>query len=289
LFLLINHVPYVYKCLEDEQNEDKLSNSNDYPTQNNEVQPLVEYSPQSHYYQQRLSFSNEHQKFDYNITKDFCTVDYSQPSHQEKSKTDYKFKLADRMPMQSIDNDNQNYFHSEDTQKAKFKENFKNTMPSHFEKSSTKQFSIKNPIILQMGPGEHQIKDYNFQPVNILYVNYTAQSSDYISVKLICDPKMNRVDPEVFILAFSPAFAVDESNLVFLPNLKISKEMLKGRTKGFNFYLEYSLIVKGNEVHSVRSNPFRLWSNVNQTGFPREKREEYVTQTETINKKRKRN
>lgn len=185
------------------------------------------------------------------------------------------------------DDDDDDSFDDHQTSKnVKTKDKYKNIIPSHYQKP-IRQITEKNPIILEVGPGEHQIKDYNFHPVNVLLVNYQPHSSDFIVVKLICDPRMNRSDPEIFILGLSPLFYADESNRIFLHNLKISKDMLKGRTKGYEFNLEYSLFIRGSIIYSIRSDSFKLWSNVNQNGFPKEKRSEYVNQTESINKKRK--
>lgn len=169
------------------------------------------------------------------------------------------------------------------------KKSFAHIIPSQYQQESSNVELPKEPFTLDMGPGEHQIKEYNIHPVNVLTVKYNAQSSDIVLVKLVCDKDMNREDPEIFLVAVSPKFSPDDSNRIFLPNLKISKEMLRGRTKGFKFRLEYSLLVKGEAVYKILSDSFYLWSNVNQTGFPRELREGYVNQTESIKKKRKRN
>src|SRR5690606_16475075 len=122
------------------------------------------------------------------------------------------------------------------------------------------------------------------RPVNVVKVNYTPSNSDILVVKLMCDPAMKLNDCEFFLTALSPKYQTDDSDRLYLPNLKISKDMLKGRTKGYKFKLVYSLFIKGEETYRVLSEPFDLWSNVNQAGFPREERDSYVN----TEKKRKR-
>lgn len=144
-------------------------------------------------------------------------------------------------------------------------------------------------IILEAGPGCHQIKEYNIRPVNVIRVNYTPRNSDILVVKLMCDPAMKLKDCEVFLTAMSPKFQTDDSDRLYLPNLKISKDMLKGRTKGYKFNLVYSLFIKGEESFRLVSESFFLWSNVNQNGFPREERDSYTnSECQSSNKKRKR-
>lgn len=58
-------------------------------------------------------------------------------------------------------------------------------------------------IILEAGPGCHQIKEYNIRPVNVIRVNYTPRNSDILVVKLMCDPAMKLKDCEFFLTAMS--------------------------------------------------------------------------------------
>jgi len=143
-------------------------------------------------------------------------------------------------------------------------------------------------ISLLVGPGEHQVKDFNILPINILRINYDSKSSDYIVVHLICDLKMKRVTREIFMTAVSSHHLSHDSKRAVLPALKISQQMLRGRTKGFLFQLRYTLVVDGREVESLHSEPFYLWSNVSQRSFPRHEREAYAMETQDINTKKRR-
>ena len=143
-------------------------------------------------------------------------------------------------------------------------------------------------ISLLVGPGEHQVKDFNILPINILRINYDSKSSDYIVVHLICDLKMKRTTREIFMTAVSSHHLSHDSKRAVLPALKISQQMLRGRTKGFLFQLRYTLVVDGREVESLHSEPFYLWSNVSQRSFPRHEREAYAMETQDINTKKRR-
>lgn len=141
---------------------------------------------------------------------------------------------------------------------------------------------------LVVGPGKHQVKEFNILPINVVKLKYEAKSSDYMVVKLICDKKMNKPESEIFITAVSAYHSQEDPNSIYFPNLKISQQMLRGRTKGYNFRLKFVLVVDGVEVEKVESEEFYLWSNVNQKGFPREERDSYVSHKVRSVKKRKR-
>jgi len=143
-------------------------------------------------------------------------------------------------------------------------------------------------ISLLVGPGEHQVKDFNILPINVLRINYESKSSDYIVVHLVCDLKMKRTTREIFMAAVSAHHLMHDHKRAILPALKISQQMLRGRTKGFLFQLRYTLVVDGQEVESLHSEPFYLWSNVSQRSFPRHEREAYAVETQDINTRKRR-
>jgi hypothetical protein len=139
------------------------------------------------------------------------------------------------------------------------------------------------------GPGRHQVKDFNILPINILKVAYEARDEDYILIRLVCDQRMKLRDRKIFVTAVSAKHNVDNDSEIVLQNLKISKDMLQGRTKGFQFFLTYTLIAGGREAETIKSHPFYIWSNVKQLGFPRHERDKYLEQRKQINRgKRKR-
>lgn len=143
-------------------------------------------------------------------------------------------------------------------------------------------------ITLLVGPGEHQVKDFNILPINILRINYESKSSDYIVVHLLCDAKMKRATRDIFMTAVSAHHLMHDNKRAVLPALKISQQMLRGRTKGFLFQLRYTLVVDGRELESLLSEPFYLWSNVSQRSFPRHEREAYAMETQDINTRKRR-
>jgi hypothetical protein len=143
-------------------------------------------------------------------------------------------------------------------------------------------------MTMVVGPGRHQVKEFNILPINLLRVHYPAKSSDYILVKLICDKKLRKEEREIFMTAVSPQHSVNDKGEVTLPNLKISQTMLPGRTKGFKFVLTYTLISDGQEVERLVSEPFHIWSNVNQKGYPRKERDLYIIQRIKANSKKRR-
>lgn len=114
---------------------------------------------------------------------------------------------------------------------------------------------------IEVGPDEHQIKGWNITPTNILKINFQPSNSDVIAVSLRCDESMGLSDPDIFLGASSPKFNISPNNLLYLPFLKISKEMLQGPTKNFEFKLVYSLIVNGKVVHRMFSRPFKIFTN----------------------------
>lgn len=141
---------------------------------------------------------------------------------------------------------------------------------------------------LLVGPGEHQVKDFNILPINILRINYDSKSSDYIVVHLLCDVKMKRATRDIFMTAISAHHLTHDNKRAVLPALKISQQMLRGRTKGFLFQLKYTLVVDGHELETLHSEPFYLWSNVSQRSFPRHEREAYAMETQDINTRKRR-
>jgi hypothetical protein len=105
----------------------------------------------------------------------------------------------------------------------------------------------------------------------------------------MCDPKMKLRDRTIFVTAVSAKHAADDDSEIILQNLKISKEMLQGRTKGFKFHLTYTVVTGGVETETIKSKSFYIWSNVKQTGFPRNERDKYLEQRKLVNRgKRKR-
>lgn len=147
----------------------------------------------------------------------------------------------------------------------------------------------KTRVEILAGPAKHQVKEFNILPNNVLAVNYDPKNSDYILIRLICDKKMRRREKVIFMSAVSAKHAANEDGEIILHNLKISKEMLQGRTKGFKFCLAYTLVCDGKEVETIKSNTFYIWSNVNQPGFPRKQREQYLAQRIKANKRRRKN
>jgi len=130
---------------------------------------------------------------------------------------------------------------------------------------------IQNQVIenryfeIDVGPNEHQMKGWSITPTNILKINFEPSNSDVIAVSLRCDDSIGMSDPDIFLGASSPKFNVSKNNLLYLPFLKISKEMIQGPTKGFEFKLVYSLIVNGKVVYKEFSRPFRLHSSGGMT------------------------
>jgi len=151
------------------------------------------------------------------------------------------------------------------------------------------QPNAQSRIEVVQGPAKHQVKEFNILPNNVIHVKYTPKNSDYILIRLICDKKMRKREKVIFLNAISPKHAVNEDGEIVLQNLKISKEMLQGRTKGFKFCLAYTLVENGKEVETIKSNTFYIWSNVNQPGFPRKQREQYLAQRIRNNKRKRRN
>jgi hypothetical protein len=140
---------------------------------------------------------------------------------------------------------------------------------------------------IEIGPGLHQIKDYNMHPTSVLRLNYKPNPSDVLLVYLQCDPGMRRKDPLLFLEAVSPKYGSEEGQLWF-PALKVCKAMLKGRTKDFSFHLCFQLIQHNQPTVKILSAPFYIWSNVSQTGYPRDKRAEYKEKSEELGQHRKR-
>nr|QYA18833.1 hypothetical protein KOM_12_565 [Clandestinovirus] len=141
---------------------------------------------------------------------------------------------------------------------------------------------------LIVGPAEHQIKDFLIVPNNVLSMNGTPKEGDYIVVKLICD-KAVCSQREIFLTAVSPKYSRNADNETEIPNLKITKYMTPGKTKGFKFAFTYTLYSEDKPVERLVSTPFHLWSNVKQKGFPRSSRDHLIVQRtkQNANKRRR--
>lgn len=122
-------------------------------------------------------------------------------------------------------------------------------------------------------PQEYQVKDFNILPTLVVKVSHPsdARSCDHVAAFLYCDESLNLED--AFFLAALNARHAPNGELHF-NNLRISKEMLQGRTKGFSFVIGFSYVTaKGETVDTVYTTPFWLFSNVNQEGFPKAARD----------------
>jgi hypothetical protein len=148
---------------------------------------------------------------------------------------------------------------------------------------------IGQPLMeLLSGPAKHQVKEFNILPINVLRLNYRPQCADFIVINLLCGRKMRRRESLIFLTAVSAKRVAEENtNDIVVHNLKISKDMIQGRTKGFKFYLLYTLISGGERVCTLRSKSFYLWSNINQQGFPRQQRDKYLADKKLIIKGRR--
>lgn len=146
----------------------------------------------------------------------------------------------------------------------------------------------QNIIEIVCGPSLHQVKEFNILPTNILKVHYPSKNSDYISVTLVSEgDELKNGAVSIFLTAVSAKPERRDTNEIRLPNIKISKNLLQGRTKGYQFYLVYALISDGVEISSTRSTYFHIWSNVNQEGFPRQERMERIRERKQSNRKRR--
>jgi hypothetical protein len=81
-------------------------------------------------------------------------------------------------------------------------------------------------------------------PSNIIRVNTAGlRSDDYISITLMLDPRFRAQSPSltdrIFIMGVPALYGLSEGSYWKLPSLRISQEMLPGRTKGFRFRLSY--------------------------------------------------
>lgn len=122
-------------------------------------------------------------------------------------------------------------------------------------------------------PQEYQVKDFNVLPTLVIKVSNPsrARNCDHVAAFLYCDEHLNLDD--AFFLAALNARHAPNGELHF-NNLRISKEMLHGRTKGFSFVIGFSYITaKGETIDTVYTTPFWLFSNVNQEGFPKAARD----------------
>jgi len=114
--------------------------------------------------------------------------------------------------------------------------------------------------------------------------HYQSAPSDYIVVKLLCDPKMDK--GEIFLTAVSTHYSQNSTGEISIPSLKVSQKMLPGRTKGFTFRLMYELAIAGTMVQKEVTDEFFIWSNVNQKGYPRKERDAFISQRIESNKKK---
>lgn len=122
-------------------------------------------------------------------------------------------------------------------------------------------------------PQEYQVKDFNILPTLVLRVldPMRARHCDRVAAFLYCDEHLNLEDP--FFLAALNARHAPNGELHF-NNLRVSKDMLHGRTKGYSFVIGFSYITaNGVTLDTVYTTPFWLFSNVNQEGFPKAARD----------------
>jgi hypothetical protein len=149
-------------------------------------------------------------------------------------------------------------------------------------------FYLRGPTFsIATGPWTHQVKDSNLLPTSIVRVNpSTATSSDFIIARLVCDP-LYRLNGVIFLGAI-PSLYADEKGCVVLPSLKITKAMLPGRTKGFDFRVLYTYLKNGVEVEHVLSASFAIWANAYQSGFPLQEHSQQIEKRTQINRAKKR-
>jgi hypothetical protein len=171
--------------------------------------------------------------------------------------------------------------------------------------------STNRLMIIVESPAYHQVKDFNLLPHLCLRVRRDAQirlahrqldedepdddndveslkREDYITIRLVCEegnPK--RPKCPIFLAAVPVLYKRNDTEDIVLTSLKVTQSMLPGRTKGYKFYLLATLIHNDQQVDYVLSHPFLLWSNVNQEGFPREDRANFLKARFLFNKKRR--
>lgn len=126
---------------------------------------------------------------------------------------------------------------------------------------------------IETQPQEYQVKDFNVLPTLVVQVCNPprARNCDHVAAFLYCDEHLH-IDDAFFLAALNARHAPNGE--LHFNNLRISKEMLHGRTKGFSFVIGFSYITnKGETVDTVYTTPFWLFSNVNQEGFPKAARD----------------
>ena len=131
-------------------------------------------------------------------------------------------------------------------------------------------------LSLERQPTEHQVKDFNIIPTPVVKLNATIQAPracDFVTAHLHCDENM-RQDDSIFLAALN-AKLITNNELPFI-NLRVTKDMLKGRTKGYSFVLRFTYVSDGQEIDTIYTTPFWLFSNVNQAGFPKSERDSYL-------------
>eukprot|EP01122_Echinamoeba_exundans_P007553 TRINITY_DN2349_c0_g1_i2.p1 TRINITY_DN2349_c0_g1~~TRINITY_DN2349_c0_g1_i2.p1 ORF type:complete len:549 (-),score=102.00 TRINITY_DN2349_c0_g1_i2:34-1680(-) len=160
-------------------------------------------------------------------------------------------------------------------------------------------------------PAYHQVKDFNLLPHLRLRVRRDAhirldhrhldddeaddeadleslKREDYITIRLVCEEaNPRRPKCPIFLAAVPVLYKRNDTEDIVLTSLKVTQSMLPGRTKGYKFYLLATLIHNDQQVDFVLSHPFLLWSNVNQDGFPREDRANFLKARIEMNKKRR--
>lgn len=144
-------------------------------------------------------------------------------------------------------------------------------------------------ITINTGPEPNQVKEFNILPTITVNVNYLANPSDYIVARLQSDHNESDEREKLSIFMGATCAVGEKGNRfrVRFPNMKISKTALHGRTKGYTFYIMFTLVIRGREVYSIPSNNFYIWSNVNQVGFPREERKLNIKKRKELNTNRR--
>lgn len=218
---------------------------------------------------------------------------------QDESQYEDEFGYSDILSNSSMINHNESYFSSssplldeDDLDDSFFSgEDQVSTQPEEelFEFEYLQKYNPKHVYMsLLCGPEPNQVKEFNILPTNYIKIHYLAKLTDYILVRLVnTDKEQYYNQSSIFMGATCAVGDRDHRHLVRLPNMKITKADLHGRTKGYLYYLTYTLVVDGIEVFTIRSNDFHIWSNVNQEGFPREQRQMNIRKRKEANIRRR--
>jgi hypothetical protein len=141
-------------------------------------------------------------------------------------------------------------------------------------------------LVVVTGPWSHQLKDSTILPVNVLDLQcQNLSASDFISITLVCDPGYGK-RTSIFLGAVA-ALSHDSRGVIQCPTLKVSKAMLPGRTKGFQFRLKYALISGEEETATATSEAFSIWANAYQDGFPLQEHEMHIQHRAATNRKKR--